>query len=1188
MNNQLKRINWHLILLFILMGTLPSAFCKNTLIGETTDWENVGIDHSFSFLPKVNLRILTLHLLEAKTQLPISDAFIFIRNTSLSITSDISGVAHIDIANFPQGELVITHLNYATITIPLSTLNNLHLTLQLMPKTVLISQVEVKTKRAKSKKRKGWMEQFERAFFGEGRKQKGMELLNPEVLWFEERGDTLIAHAIDYLSIINKRLGYQLRFYLEAFQSRNIDQTTYAGTVFFEDQLAQKKQKKTIEKRRRKTFERSKKYFFKSLVNNDLDTLQFPFGEAILDDNLNLLHFAPWSVDSLPLTRGQGVDTLWVANFFAFSNRKIVANWGTSGLLNDYAIGFLHAQSGFILIDPTGEILNPKEIIEVGYWTTERLADLLPLDYQIVPREISVDQTSKMIIGLREQVRNMPQEKIYLHFNKPYYSLTESIFFKAYLVNAHMHTPQTLSKVVYVDLIDPEGQLAKSWTLHTDKVMDGDFRFNATFKPGVYQFRAYTNFMRNQSREYFFTKDISIFDYTLNTENGDTQVEIDSFQSNRQKQDIQLTFFPEGGDLINGLSANIAFKANDLSGTPKDVVGEIVDQTGQIITKIKTNHAGLGLFNLIPRSADQYRAIIQNGAKTFTFPLPKARPRGMVMRVNNRKTEKIFIDLKANPSTLLEEAYLVGHVRGQIFCFLEDLEAGVPIVFDKSTLPTGIVHFTLFDSQDQSIAERLIFNELGLNPALLEINQDPTGYTTREKITLALNDLSTTRDWETINLSLAVTDQSVVNYPAFGAVLPSYLLLESDLKRPIPNPEFYLREMDNTKRFWLDLWMMTHGWRRFNWQELQGEVSSSITFLPESGYGLKGFTTEKGNEEKRLPTQVMLTSLDKELIYETQLTDEEGNFHFRNLPYLDSISFIIQGRVQNRKNKLDQSTEKLTLEGDRMVDFHFETRAIDLSDFRKSDKLMVPKMESQDQTFLKKYLSYEKHSTTLDSIYNSIWQIDFDGEVVVRGKRKPPFKFGDTYDLNQMDWVEPNKAGTSLLSYLYTRFNFEVDFQNGKLYLVQNRTKIPLSIDINGMGADKTGSNPARFLSLRADLIDYIYFNRECACISIQTRSIPRSLQIKLESGILNYDHPGYARAREFYAPDYSSSLPIHQAPDLRTAIHWAPTITLTKGESQSLSFYAADTPTTYEVRVEGVTDTGIPIFKQLALKIKG
>ena len=1126
-------------------------------------------------------KLLSSMLLDAEEGIPISDAFIFIRNTSISTTSDLSGTFQLEVGDFARGELVITHLNYKTLTFSLSEMTSLPEVIPLSPKNLAFAEVKVKAKRLNSKKRKQWLKQFTKALFGEGFNRRGMKLLNPEVVWFQEKEGELVAEAVDYLSIYNPSLGYQLRFYLEEFRTKGEDQIVYTGKVYFEDKkvaLAIKRQANAIkiERKRKKTHQRSKKYFFRGLLTGDLDSEQFPFGEAILDENRRVLYFNPLTLDSLILKRGLFQDTLLTDNFFAFSNKKMIATWGRTSALNNYATCYLFAKEGRIILDHSGEIVNPKEIIEVGYWTTRRLANLMPMEYNFVRPLVGGKEADDVVSSLANKVNKLPQEKVYLHLNKPFYSLTESIWFKAYLCNAHNHSNNTLSKVVYVDLIDPTGEITKSWILHKDKVMAGDFRFNNRHQAGEYQIRAYTQYMQNEAPEFFFQKSFWVYDYGIKGEavtTNKTQPIVPFFHR------LKVIFYPEGGQLINGLSNNIAFKVTDNEGKPLEVSGKIKVETEETITNIKTQHEGLGLFNLTPKAGKVYKAEFEYNGTYFSFHLPKIQTEGMVMRVNNRNPKKVFIDIQATNEDLIDGAFLVGHVRGQIFCFFEEIEHGTPILFSKKSVPTGLAHFTLFDGKYRPIAERLIFNEVGMETDVISLKADKVKYQPREKVELEI--VSQLKE-KMADLSVSITDQSIVNYSLFSDNLPSYLLLNSDLPKTIPNVNFYLQDMDKPKRYWLDLYLMTYGWRRFNWSDLMETEKPALAFSPETGYSLKGYTTEKKNPDKRLPAQVMLTSLNNNFLYETQSTDEFGNFHFRNLPYLDSISFIIQGRIQNNKNTLDNRSEKVEMEGERMIDFHFETIGkpkIELNQTKEKREL--------NSQLLEKYLNYEKQSNTLDSIYNSIWNIDFDQEIVVKAKRKRPFKFGNTYDLNQMDWVHPQKNGTSLMSYLYPRFNYEIDFQKGKLYLVQGRKKTPLSISINGMGADKNGSNPARFLSLNADLIDYVFFDRKCSCISITTRDIPRSLQIKLESGILNVDHPGYLKAREFYAPDYSQSLPIHQAPDLRTAIHWAPTIELTKDQPAKLSFYAADTPTTYEIRVEGLTADGKPIFKTMHLEVE-
>ena len=552
-----------------------------------------------------------------------------------------------------------------------------------------------------------------------------------------------------------------------------------------------------------------------------------------------------------------------------------------------------------------------------------------------------------------------------------------------------------------------------------------------------------------------------------------------------------------------------------------------------------------------------------------------AKSSGAVIRINNRQKEKLFIDLKATDEAILTEAFLIGHVRGQIFCLIEEIDNQKPIVIQKASFPTGVAHFTLFNQMGQPLAERLIFNEIGLEKEVLTLNTTEKTVKSRAKITLNVQAVIDSLNWESANLSLSVTDQSLVKYAKDYGTLSNYLLLNSALAHPIPDAAFYLTEIDNTKRFWLDLLLMTYGWRRFVWQDLNENKTARLPFLPETGYHLKGYTTFKDQPDSRAPTEVLLTSLDQSMIYETQTTDEEGNFNFQNLPYLDSIHFIIQGRVLKKKRK--RKEDAIELAGDRMVDFHFE----------KAEKPLVAPLEKGTLPVdfsLESYLAYEKQSDQLDSIYNSIWQIDFDQEVVVKATRRR-YRVGNTFDLNQMDWIHPTKRGIYLLATLGGFGYYELNPLGDKLLWAYRGEKYPVSISINGFGADKNGSNPYRFLGLDADMIDYISVNGNG--ISVTTRGIPRSLEIKLESGILDFSHPGYEAAREFYAPNYAEQLDSHKAADLRTAIHWEPTIYLTKNTPTTISFYAADSPTTYEIRLEGVTNTGIPISKQTFLMVE-
>lgn len=128
---------------------------------------------------------------------------------------------------------------------------------------------------------------------------------------------------------------------------------------------------------------------------------------------------------------------------------------------------------------------------------------------------VSAQQDSTIlgnILGKSKIVADQyPAEKVYLHFDKPYYSVADTIFFKAYLT-FEQNVPSPLSKVVYVDLMTSQDSLVQTIKLPvTNSVAYGSIPLDmVNFKQGNYYVRAYTVWMFNSSPDYFFTKTIAI------------------------------------------------------------------------------------------------------------------------------------------------------------------------------------------------------------------------------------------------------------------------------------------------------------------------------------------------------------------------------------------------------------------------------------------------------------------------------------------------------------------------------------------------------------------------------------------------------------------------------------------------------------------------------------------------------
>lgn len=161
-------------------------------------------------------------------------------------------------------------------------------------------------------------------------------------------------------------------------------------------------------------------------------------------------------------------------------------------------------------------------------------------------------------------------EKIYIHFDKPYYLIGETCWYKAYVIQGNDLRPSENSGVLYVDWINPSGEIIKHQKMKVYSAeADGDFTFIGGIASGQYTVRAYTNLMRNDDDAFFFTRSLTVFGTASSNERS---------TSSDPSAKIDLQFFRERGTAINGLQTQLAFKAIDHTGKGINVAGQIVDE----------------------------------------------------------------------------------------------------------------------------------------------------------------------------------------------------------------------------------------------------------------------------------------------------------------------------------------------------------------------------------------------------------------------------------------------------------------------------------------------------------------------------------------------------------------------------------------------------------------------------------
>jgi hypothetical protein len=237
------------------------------------------------------------------------------------------------------------------------------------------------------------------------------------------------------------------------------------------------------------------------------------------------------------------------------------------------------------------------------------------------------------INNVARQLFIFPQEKIYLQTDKPYYINGEKIFFRAFLLDAFSNKHDTLSRYVYVELINPADSIVQRVKIRRDEnnLFYGAILLPERLSQGDYRIRAYTQYMQNQGESSFFFKQVLIGDPRILK----VQTQTDSrFVKDEKinKEDFDVTFYPEGGHLIVGQVSDMAFKALSADGTALNIKGEIADSKGNTITEFKTIHDGMGNFFFKPLPNEHYQAICHNGERTLRFDLPTAQSNTIALK----------------------------------------------------------------------------------------------------------------------------------------------------------------------------------------------------------------------------------------------------------------------------------------------------------------------------------------------------------------------------------------------------------------------------------------------------------------------------------------------------------------------------------------------------------------------------
>ena len=796
--------------------------------------------------------------------------------------------------------------------------------------------------------------------------------------------------------------------------------------------------------------------------------------------------------------------------------------------------------------------------------------------------------TEKIIAKLEKYRVSTPQEKVYLHFDKPYYMAGETMWFKGYLFDGTLHKIDSVSRVMYVDLIDEtQGKIIASRKLNCDGSTHGDIALPDSLEEGVYQIRAYTNYMRNYSEEYFFHQDFKIYQGSVKNRLTDANA-----QKMTQVADVQ--FFPEGGNSVVGLDSRIGFKALNILGKGVDIQGFVLDNTKDTVIAFQSEHLGMGVFNYTPEAQKTYTAYIkETDGKYRPFTLPYAHEQGFTMAVDNisnKEKVKVFISNSSPKSAdKSSEIIVVAHQRGQL-CFMakgNETQKSFGLSIPKNKIPDdGIVQITLMNAKGEPLCERLFFNNQN-KQINLKITSDKANYKIREKVTVNLEATDAGGKPVEGNFSVAVTDASQVVPDPHQENLLTYLLLSSDvsnlsgtdyystLRGNIEQPAYYFEKENINVNRHLDILMMTQGWRRFIWRDLMVDKETKMDSFLETGLEVSGTALRpNGKIADKVTLTLMIKNGKNTPQFQMGTTDSLGRYGFYGLDFFDSTQIFVQGIKQNGGKNLDVTINPLKVAPKvRIVKIPYnpmEFNTNDLSDFLK---------KANDALELEKKLKLNK-----DQMLQ---------EVVVKAKKyeEPDARriYGKANNSIKVDNVLCAGA-TSIFQIIQGRaagVQVSPDGNGGYSVIIRGVSSLmgssePLYL-LDGMPVDA-----GTLTSISPCDVDNIDILKGAEAAIFGSRGSGGVIAILTKRGGNNYDYSkdpasgvtiqkrmGYNVAREFYAPKYDVAIPDHVRPDFRSTLHWQPNVRTDANGKASVTYWNTDAKATIRIVAEGVSTQG-------------
>lgn len=549
----------------------------------------------------------------------------------------------------------------------------------------------------------------------------------------------------------------------------------------------------------------------------------------------------------------------------------------------------------------------------------------------------------------------LPQEKVYVHLDNTCYFLGDTLWFKAYVTRCGGHLPTDLSRIVYAELLTPDGYFVDRQQLELkDGAAHGAFVLHDSLYAGYYELRAYTLWMLNfgvyehphsrWTEDLFYNRGLSkrffrdydkiysrvfpVFDKP--SEPGDYVKDMTVrplrryFKTETGRPEVEVGFYPEGGNIVAGTNSFVAFEADTKEGRHLDVELSILDGRGDEVARASTVGRGRGAFMLpnVP-VGEKYKAVFEYAGYKYSVPLPEVQSEGVAMHVDQTAdTIEIAINVSGLEPPLLGVQAMTEGVTAAYRDVQLDSRGCAVVKIPTDVIPTGVCQLTLFDAAGGIYADRLCFvNHHDFDSTPIDVTGVEVQYEPYQEVKLRIQ--SDVPSSQLRSVSLSVRDRATDEPTYDNGDILTELLLASELKGFVENPRYYFEADDSLHRTALDLLMLVQGWRRYDWRKMAGVEPMTVEHMPEQVQTISGcvnkivdFRIAYGNDLKEaywLPGSGVMQAASTEVEVDDQIsemqTDSDDDTSYGYSEPSDDIVQSDQG-TPDMKNKAISNLKK--------------------------------------------------------------------------------------------------------------------------------------------------------------------------------------------------------------------------------------------------------------------------------------